>query len=529
MRFIWLRKDRNLSKEKIQFFINTAHDIRTPLTLIKAPLSDISRNEELSEQGRANLQLAIRSTDKLSDLATKLIDFQKEELYTSDINVICCDVNSYVEGFLEQFKPYAEKKNIELTFEGSNDELEAWIDRNKLDSIIHNLVSNALKYTPEGGKIKVRVSHNKSHWFLKIADTGIGISAEDQKKMFKRLFRGDNAVNLQITGTGIGMLQTYKLVKRHKGKISVTSKENEGSIFRLRFPINDRRYKPHVEHHDEGGQQIPLVEGEALNVSVCKMNVSTASLLIVEDNTDLRNFLAQSLSEEYSVREAGNGQEALDLIKEQQPDLVLSDIMMPVMRGDDLCRVLKNNVETSHIPIILLTALNDRDSIIHGLETKADNYLVKPFDIEILKASIANVLANKELVRQRFSQLNYHTSDIREEVPGIDLDQEFLIKVTDIVKQHLDHEFNVDTLCGKLHMSRSSFYNKIKVLTGISPSDFVRQIRMNEAALLLKSRKYTVAEVSDKLGYGDPKYFTDTFKKHYGVTPSAYMKQENAS
>ena len=256
MRFIWLRKDRNLSKEKIQFFINTAHDIRTPLTLIKAPLSDISRNEELSEQGRANLQLAIRSTDKLSDLATKLIDFQKEELYTSDINVICCDVNSYVEGFLEQFKPYAEKKNIELTFEGSNDELEAWIDRNKLDSIIHNLVSNALKYTPEGGKIKVRVSHNKSHWFLKISDTGIGISAEDQKKMFKRLFRGDNAVNLQITGTGIGMLQTYKLVKRHKGKISVTSKENEGSIFRLRFPINDRRYKPHVEHHDEGGQEL---------------------------------------------------------------------------------------------------------------------------------------------------------------------------------------------------------------------------------------------------------------------------------
>ncbi len=529
VRFLWMRKDSNISKEKIQFFISTAHDIRTPLTLIKAPLSDISRNEELSEQGKANLQLAIRSTDKLSDLATKLIDFQKEELYTSDINVVCCDVNRYVGGFLEQFKPYAEKKNIELTFEGSGDELEAWIDRNKLDSIIHNLVSNALKYTPEEGKIKVRVSRNKSHWFLKIADTGIGISAEDQKKMFKSLFRGDNAVNLQITGTGIGMLQTYKLVKRHKGKISVTSKENEGSIFRLRFPINDRRYKPHVEHHDEGGQQIPLMEGEVLDVSVRKMNVSTASLLVVEDNIDLRNFLVQSLSEEYSVREAGNGQEALDLIKEQQPDLVLSDIMMPVMRGDDLCRVLKNSVETSHIPIILLTALNDRDSIIHGLETKADNYLVKPFDIEILKASIANVLANKELVRQRFSQLNYHTDDIREEVPGIDLDQEFLIKVTDIVKQHLDHEFNVDTLCGKLHMSRSSFYNKIKVLTGISPSDFVRQIRMNEAALLLKSRKYTVAEVSDKLGYGDPKYFTDTFKKHYGVTPSAYMKQENAS
>ena len=385
-----------------------------------------------------------------------------------------------------------------------------------------------MKYTPEGGKIKVRVSHNKSHWFLKIADTGIGISTEDQKKMFKRLFRGDNAVNLQITGTGIGMLQTYKLVKRHKGKISVTSKENEGSIFRLRFPINDRRYKPHVEHHDEGGQQIPLVEGEALNVSVRKMNVSIASLLIVEDNTDLRNFLIQSLSEEYSVREAGNGQEALDLIKEQQPDLVLSDIMMPEMRGDEMCQTLKSNIETSHIPVILLTALGDRESILHGLEIKADSYVVKPFDMDILKANIASVLANKEFLRQRFAQLDFRTEDLPKEVqeaPGLSLDQEFLTKATETVKKNLGKDFNVDDLCLEMGMSRSSLYNKIKALTDHSPSDFVRQIRMTEASILLKSKKYTVAEVSDMLGYSDPKYFTDIFKKHYGMTPSAYMKQ----
>lgn len=530
MRFMWLRKDSNISKEKIQFFINTAHDIRTPLTLIKAPLSDLSRNEELSEQGKANLQLAIRSTDKLSDLATKLIDFQKEELYTSDVNVVLCDVNRYVEGFLEQFKPHAEKKRLNLKFEGSGEPLEAWIDRNKLDSIIHNLVSNALKYTPEGGEVRVKVRANNKHWFLRISDTGIGISAEDQKKMFKRLFRGDNAVNLQITGTGIGMLQTYKLVKRHLGKITVTSKEGEGTVFRLRFPLNDKRYKPHEEHQDEGGQRIPILEEETgRSMAVRQAEASADTLLIVEDNTDLRNFLMQSLSGQYRLVEASNGQEALDRIRERQPDLVLSDIMMPVMRGDDLCRVLKNDVETSHIPVILLTALNDRDSIIHGLETKADYYLVKPFDIDILKAGIASVLANKELIRQRFAQLNYHTDDIREEVPGIDLDQEFLMKVTDIVKRHLDHEFNVDTLCGKLNMSRSSFYSKIRALTGHSPGDFVRQVRMNEAAVLLRSRKYTVAEVSDHLGYSDPKYFTDTFKKHYGITPSAYMKQENAS
>ena len=224
--------------------------------------------------------------------------------------------------------------------------------------------------------------------------------------------------------------------------------------------------------------------------------------------------------------EAGNGQEALDLIATQQPDLVLSDVMMPVMRGDDLCRTLKNNIETSHIPVILLTALHDKENIIHGLEIKADNYIVKPFDVDILKASIASILANKEIIRNRFAQLNYHTEDLAPEVPGLDLDREFISKVTETIRKNLDNEFNVDSLCAAFHMSRSSFYNKIKALTNQSPSDFVRQIRMHEASELLKTQKYTVAEVSDLMGYSDPKYFTDIFKKHYGMTPSAYMKQE---
>lgn len=530
MRFIWLRKEKNISEEKIQFFISTAHDIRTPLTLIKAPLSDINRTEKLTVQGKANLEMAIRSTDQLSALATKLIDFQKEELYTSDIHVNKFEINSYIKSCLEQFKPYAEKKKIQIAYEGSCDKLEAWIDRNKIDSIVHNLLSNALKYTPEGGKINVRVTHNRSHWFLNISDTGIGISVSDQKKMFKHLFRGNNAVNLEITGSGIGMLQTYKLVKRHLGKICVSSKENEGTTFSLRFPINDKRYKHHdveLKVNTESHPSVParIYELEKIENTKEITTANKSNLLIVEDNSNLRQFLKQSLSGSYHIQEASNGQEALDMIKENHPDLVLSDIMMPVMRGDDLCRVLKSNIETSHVPVILLTALNDRDSIIHGLGTKADHYIVKPFDIEILKANIENVLANKELIRKRFAQFNFHTEDIKE-IPGIDLDQEFLIKATELVKQHLDKEFNVDMLCAKLHMSRSSFYNKIKALTGHSPSEFVRNIRLAEAAVLLKSKKYSIAEVSDILGFGEPKYFTDIFKKHYGMTPSAYMKQE---
>lgn len=529
IRFLWMRKDSNVSKEKIQFFISTAHDIRTPLTLIKAPLSDINRNETLTDQGKANLDMAIRSTDTLSSLVTKLIDFQKEELYTSDINVTLCDINIYIKGCMEQFKALAEKKSIEMELESTCDKLEAWIDRNKLDSIIHNILSNAVKYTPEGGKVKVRIRHNRSHWFLKISDTGIGISSEDQKKMFKHLFRGDNAINMKVTGTGIGMLQTYKLIKRHAGKITVSSAVNEGTAFRLCFPIDSKRYKHHDSYQEDNGIGKPVTLPVDTSFAETGKNSTVplgTTLLIVEDNTELRKFLSQSLSGYYHIQEASNGQEALDMISQKHPDLVLSDIMMPVMRGDDLCRVLKNNIETSHIPVILLTALNDRESIIHGLEIKADNYIVKPFDIEILKASIDNIIANKELIRQRFAKLDYRTEDIREEVPGIDLDQEFLIKATELVKQHLDNDFNVDTLCAKLHMSRSSLYNKIKALTGHSPSDFVRQIRMDEAANLLKSNQYSIAEISDKLGFGDPKYFSEIFKKHFGITPSAYMKKE---
>ena len=193
-----------------------------------------------------------------------------------------------------------------------------------------------------------------------------------------------------------------------------------------------------------------------------------------------------------------------------------------------MCQQLKSQMETSHIPIILLTALGDRESVLHGLEIKADSYVVKPFDMDILKANIASILANKEFLRQRFAQLDYKTEDLPKEVkeaPGLNLDQAFLIKATNLIKKNLGKEFNVDDLCQEMGMSRSSLYNKIKALTDHSPSDFVRQIRMTEAATLLKSKKYTVAEVSDMMGYSDPKYFTDIFKKHYGMTPSAYMKQ----
>ena len=525
-RYLWMRKDSQISKEKIDFFIHSAHDIRTPLTLIKGPLSEISRTEELSEQGMNNLRAAILNTDRLSDMATKLIDFQKEEMYTSRVHVHPCELNQYIQNFLSQFQTYAQKKHLTLEFKGTSDPLEAWIDSNKIDSILHNLVSNALKYTPEEGYVYIELQQGHNDWYLTISDTGIGIPAADQKKMFKHLFRGKNAVNQHITGAGIGMIYTYRLVKRHFGHISMTSKENMGTTFQLRFPIDHKEYI-RKENNTES-ESTAIVAEDCFTGNITQAPEHAPLLLIVEDNPDLRRFLHQSLSEHYRIEEAENGKEALDFIAKQQPDLVISDIMMPEMRGDEMCQQLKSQMETSHIPIILLTALGDRESVLHGLEIKADSYVVKPFDMDILKANIASILANKEFLRQRFAKLDYKTEDLPKEVkeaPGLNLDQAFLMKATNLIKKNLGKEFNVDDLCQEMGMSRSSLYNKIKALTDHSPSDFVRQIRMTEAATLLKSKKYTVAEVSDMMGYSDPKYFTDIFKKHYGMTPSAYMKQ----
>ena len=530
MRYLWVRKESHISKEKILFFIHTAHDIRTPLTLIKGPLNEIERNEELSPKGKHNLQTAIQSTNRLTELATKLIDFQKEELYSPIIHVELCELNQYIRDFLIQFQTYADKKGLLLTYEGIPESLEVWIDKNKTDSIIHNLISNALKYTPTGGKVILQTEKTSEQWILTIRDTGIGISVNDQKKMFKQLFRGENVINQRITGAGIGMLQTYRLVKQHQGKITVNSRENEGTTFRLSFPIQHKKYiRQATLKENPTTSALDINSLETIEAPKLSPNISNGPhILVVEDNPDLRNFLQQSLHDTYRVSTAENGKKALEQINQQQPDLIISDIMMPIMRGDELCQTLKGNMETSHIPVILLTALGDRESILRGLKIKADNYVVKPFDMDILKANIASVLANKEYIRQRFAQLNYQTEDLPQEIkqaPGLNLDQEFLIKVTELVKKNLDKEFNVDDLCMEMGMSRSSFYNKLKALTERSPSDFVRQIRMKEAAILLKSKRHTVAEVSDMMGYSDPKYFTDIFKKHYGMTPSAYMKQ----
>lgn len=532
IRYQMIRRDKQIPQAKINFFMQTAHDIRTPLTLIKAPLGEILKNEQLTEQGTTNLNLAIQSTDNLSELANNLMDFQKEELYSSKISVVRYELNQYIQNYMQQFKAYAEQKGIDFQYKSSFTSLEVWIDQNKIDSILQNLLSNALKYTPKGGSVTIETDHNKNRWILTIKDTGIGIPKEDQKKLFKFLFRGKNATNQLITGSGVGMLLTYRLIKNHEGKISFSSTENVGTTFQLSFPIQSEHYQYRNEGVDQNLRTVLLQDGIVAPMPEAEQTQITAHpdsprIMIVEDNASLRLFLMKSLSDIYQVDGAENGQEAIDKIKVQQPDLIISDVMMSVMDGETMCRTLKSDIETSHIPIILLTALGDKKDILRGLETKADMYITKPFDLMVLRANISNILENREIIRKKLQQASVNIESKTEDIPmPTNLDNEFMQKVTVLVKENLGKDLTVDTLCAGMNMSRTSFYNKIKALTGMAPNDFIRNIRMQEAAALLKSQRYTVAEVADMMGFADPKYFTDTFKKFYGVPPSIYKKNE---
>lgn len=531
-----LRKQRKVSDEKIHFFINTAHDIRTPLTLIKAPLEELREKEQLSKDGIANTNTALRNVNALLRLTTNLINFERADVYSSELYISEYELNTYMAETFNAFRPYATVKHINFTYESNFRYLNVWFDKEKMDSILKNIISNALKYTPESGSVHVFVCENDDTWSVEVKDTGIGIPANEQKKLFKIHFRGSNAINSKVTGSGIGLMLVWKLVHLHKGKIHLSSIEHQGSIIKVTFPKDNKQFRK--AHLTTKTRQIVQDEQAIYSTSGTpdiyekakkEHNENQQRLLIVEDNDELRNYLGHTLSDMYTIQMCSNGKEALTIVKEYKPELIISDIMMPEMRGDELCAAIKNDIETSHIPIILLTALNDEKNILEGLKIGADEYVVKPFNIGILKATIVNLLSNRALLRSRYA--NLELNDEEEEGKCLkcsdDIDWQFIATVKKSVEENMDNQaFNVDVLCTLLNMSRTSFYNKIKALTDQAPADYVRLIRLKRAAQLLREGKHSITEIAEMTGFNDAKYFREVFKKHFNVSPSKYARKE---
>ena len=531
-RIIMLHKQKKISDEKTRFFINTAHDIRTPLTLIKAPLEEVVENQMVTEQALPHMNMALKNVNNLLQLTTNLINFERIDVYSSTLYVSEYELNSYMNNVCATFRKYAEMKHVRFVYESNFDYLNVWFDSDKMGSILKNILSNALKYTPEGGNVCIYACEGENSWSIEVKDTGIGIPSCEQKKLFRNYFRGSNVINLKVTGSGIGLMLVYKLVRLHKGKIQIQSTEHQGTCVQVTFPKGNS----HLHKAKFLSPQAPDRYSEAImphdtseisaSMEISQTNNSLQHILIVEDNDDLRNYLVNMFKTGYNVQSCPNGKEALVIMREFNPAIIISDIMMPEMGGDEFCSVIKNDLEMSHIPIILLTALGDEKNMLEGLEIGADAYITKPFSVGILKATVKNILANRALLRQVYNSIEDKEQNLPTNCTN-NLDWKFIASVKECIKNNMENaDFNVDMLSSLHHMSRTSFFNKLKALTGYAPADYIRMIRLQHAAQLLKQNKYTITEIADMVGFSDAKYFREVLKKYYNVSPSKFNKQQ---
>lgn len=557
------RLQRRYYDEKINFFVNTAHNIRTPLSLVLAPLVDLSKDSHLSEKSRVFLDMAQRNGNKLLKMVTELLDFQKVEQSAELVRLQDVELPMFLRLQVEKFIVAAQEKHIHLSLEACPQHL-VHTDVKMMDLILENLLSNAIKYTPEGGKVTLSASIEGKTAQILVSDTGIGIPKAEIKNIFKSFFRASNAVNSQEMGSGLGLMLTRQLVKKLGGKLTFVSEEGKGTTFHVVLPLGNSAasstqpveeaqnvetlFSNHQDVHDEERKSVASSDDQ-------NSEVSKDTLLFVDDNEDLRQYICMTFSDTYRVVDVESGDAALKYLEEGgECDIVVSDVMMPGMQGDVLCQRIKENKDTSWLPVILLTAKAGRNFMIEGLGLGADDYIAKPFDAAILASKIDSMLKNRRRVSQYYMERSLAL--VRGEVSAksnsskqvMDLnaadepietiqasdenkeqailnpqDQAFVEKATRLVLDNLsDTDFTIDRLCREMAMSRTLFYGKLKTLTGQGPQDFMRLIRLEQAAMFLKQGD-SVLDVSVKAGFVNVKYFSTVFKKHFGVSPSKYL------
>lgn len=519
---------KKLSEAKVKFFINTAHDIRTPLTLASAPLTDLHKSKNLDKRDKYHLNLSMSSLNQLTESIDHLLDFQKSDLGKIRLILSEVDIINCIQNKITYFGPIAIKKNIQVDFICEVDTLVEFVDLSKFDKLIDNLLSNAFKYTNQNGSVTIRLTRNSKNWIIEIIDTGIGISKEAQESLFKMYYRGKNAINSKITGTGIGLLLARDYVQLHKGKIDFESKEGFGTKFIVSFLNGKAHYDAKVtylEAENINPSKLSDTLPDILNDKILERAIEPKNkklkLFIVEDNDRLREYLEYSLGPYFKVKSAENGELAINMILKDMPDIIVSDVGMPKMNGIELTNLLKSKYETSHIPIILLTAFKEKDDILSGLQTGADDYITKPFDNTILLARIENILKNRKLVKSKF--INSIDNTIKEGTYANKKDQEFVVKAIEFVESNITNaNLTKQFFAREMSVSETLLYKKIKTLTDQSPVEFIRTIRLKNAAKLLREGEYSINEIANLSGFSDSKYFSTCFKKFFGKSPSHY-------
>ncbi len=532
------KQEDDLQKQQLQFFTNISHEFRTPLTLIINPIKDLLALEQntLEKGVRQKHQIIYKNAERLSRLINELMDFRKLQSDKLQLNVTPFDLIHQTKSILSFFKEECKRREITLDIKTNKNNEEVWADQSMLDKILFNLLSNAFKVTPNGGKITVRIDTNKKAvlplvnekenvpvFQISVKDSGPGIDQKEYKRIFKRFYQISQLNKTYYGSTGIGLEMVKSFIELHRGSIEVESEIGEGSTFIINIPYGKQFYETSIA---ESTEEIVEFENAQLNreaklyqiEEILAEKKEKKKILIAEDNVDLQDYLASVLKDDYELIVAYDGQEAWLRAMEFLPDVIISDVIMPIMDGIEFCEKVKADVKTSHIPIVMLTSKDLLEDRVRGIDVGAEAYLIKPFEVEELKAIINRLLKSRQKLYERFSE---NPLTVKEEKSVSNIDNDFVQKVVDYIQENIENtDLNVENLSSSLFLSRSQMYRKIKALTGLSPNEFIRRIRLEKARMHLnKDKNMNVSEVAFKVGFLSASYFTRCYKKQYGELP----------
>ncbi|NKI27535.1 response regulator [Arenibacter sp. 6A1] len=511
-----IKQERNheLYQQKLSFFTNVSHDLRTPLTLIIGPLEEMLSTGDIEQKFHKKLIRMHKNGQMLLNIVNQILNFRQAESNIMNVELEQINLNVFVKSICSQFYEMAQTNKLDFEVSCPDEKIILVADSNKLESILVNLISNAIKFTPIYGEVTVQVYNDNDYISISVMDSGIGIPKEELDSIFLQFFRSKKCEDLQ--GNGIGTTLIKKYTEIHNGKIEVHSVENEGTEFIVHFPIIHElsKYPHHVIHSnpDFSTDTFPKIE-------ITSSNPKKHSVLIIDDSEDIRDYLMEILEGEYKVFTADNGKEGLSVTNNNMPNLVITDIMMQGMDGTEVCKHIKSNVNTSHIPVILLTAKTSMDSQIEGFEKGADAYIEKPFNSRLLLTRVKKLIEQKEALRKKMLE----SDTLLGETQPQSVDERFIEKIIGLIESNIsDSEFSVQSLIENMDMSQDQLYRKIKALTGLSINHFIRLVRLKKAARLLAQGDHTVSEVLFMVGFNNPSYFTRCFKAEFGVLPREY-------
>ena len=522
-----MEKKLEVDNMKLEFYTNVSHELRTPLSLIIDPLENLEKGSFPSETEKNYHAIMLKNARRLLQLINQLLDFRKVETQHEPINLTNADWSEFTKTVIDSFSVRAQQRNIQLHFQSRPGSIVCALDADKFEKILVNLISNAMKYTPVGGTIEIAIQMEEPETAtdptskklsLIVSDTGIGISPEDLPWIFDSFYKGEQQAVFKGQSTGIGLAFIKKLVELLGGTINVESTPGKGSKFRVGLPVTSKN------GIIDG---VPAKEEQQQTSAETSANNDTSSkplLLIVDDNEDIRHYLKDKLQNEYTVVTAINGEGGIKKATDSVPDLIICDVMMPVMNGFEFCEKIKTDVRTSHIPVVLLTAHQSQGYQIEGLETGADAFVTKPFNSSVLKAQLKSLLVNRQLLRKRYQ--NHLSTDPDLSVEN-KIDNEFLQRAGRFVIDHLTSEgFNSTTLAGLLYMSQRQLYRKMNALTGQTVHQFITSIRLNTAKELLLNENLNISEVAYRVGYTEPSNFSRSFSKQFGESPTQYINSK---